>query len=104
MTEAYALDSLGRGIAVSEILREVAPYIPYAARAVIHFTVAWDGMPIQAKVVRVTGNVPTAVVLEAIARIRFRPTWFDSMGPDIPRGMPIPFSTRFSIPFSGSHY
>lgn len=102
VTEAYALDSLGQEIPLTDVLREAAFGIPDSAKAFLHFTVAWDGTPVRAEVVRVTGDVPTAVVLGAIARIRFRPTWFDSMGPDIPRDTPIPYSTRFFIPFSRS--
>ncbi len=101
-TEPYGLDTLGQEVALKEAMRETAVEIPEGARAYVQFTVAWDGTPIRAEAVRVVGAVPAAVVRGALPRIRFRPTWFDMLAPDIPRGTPIPYSAYFTTPFSRS--
>ncbi len=105
MTEAYGLDSLGREIPIEELLRDAAAEIPDSAKAFVQFTVAWNGTPYRARVVKIYGStpMPAFAVRNAIPRIRFRPTWAINTRADIPRGTPIPFATYYTIPFQPPH-
>ena len=100
--DAFGVDSLGREVPVTTVLRETAKYIDEDMRAFVRFLVAWDGTVTRAEVVRVYGEVPAAPVRIAVAHIRFTPPRDADIDAVLPEGVPSFAWAYYSIPFSRS--
>ncbi len=96
------MDSLGREVPLSALLREGADEIDEGSRAFVRFLVAWDGTVTQAEVVRIYGEVPAAPVRSAVARIRFTPPRDEDIEAVLPEGVASFAWAYYTIPFSRS--
>lgn len=100
-TQPYGLDSVGREIPLTEVLRTAEASIPTASYAAVQFVVAWDGSVQRAEVVQVRGEVAAEPVRRALGQIGFQPPWYEGLT-SFDRTTPVPNGAYFTLIFRGS--